>query len=90
MEGEEFRSMLEHIGKDNVTPGTILSDGKGFFAIATADGAISIKDMQLAGKKRMEVKAFLAGFRNPMSWTTTAGTSKAEMEKAHPASNHED
>lgn len=90
VEGEEFRSMLEHIGKDNVTPGTILSDGKGFFAIATADGAISIKDMQLAGKKRMEVKAFLAGFRNPMSWTTTAGTSKAEMEKARPVSNTEE
>lgn len=89
VEGEEFRSMLEHIGKDNVTPGTILSDGKGFFAIATADGAISIKDMQLAGKKRMEVKAFLAGFRNPMSWTTTTGTSKAEMEKARPVSNPE-
>ena len=90
VEGEEFRSMLEHIGKDNVTPGTILSDGKGFFAVATADGAISIKDMQLAGKKRMEVKAFLAGFRNPMSWTTTAGTSKAEMEKARPVSNTEE
>lgn len=89
VEGEEFRSMLEHIGKDNVTPGTILSDGKGFFAIATADGAISIKDMQLAGKKRMEAKAFLAGFRNPMSWTTTTGTSKAEMEKARPVSNPE-
>ena len=89
VEGDEFRSMLEHIGKDNVTPGTILSDGKGFFAIATADGAISIKDMQLAGKKRMEVKAFLAGFRNPMAWTTTAGTSKAEMEKARPVSNPE-
>ena len=89
VEGEEFRSMLEHIGKDNVTPGTILSDGKSFFAIATADGAISIKDMQLAGKKRMEVKAFLAGFRNPMSWATTAGTSKAEMEKARPVSNPE-
>ena len=89
VEGEEFRSMLEHIGKDNVTPGTILSDGKSFFAIATADGAISIKDMQLAGKKRMEVKAFLAGFRNPMAWTTTAGTSKAEMEKARPVSNPE-
>ena len=23
VDGEEFRSMLEHIGKDNVTPGTI-------------------------------------------------------------------
>jgi len=46
-------------------PGEILSDGKTYLAIATADGAISIKDMQLSGKKRMEVKNFLLGFRNP-------------------------
>ena len=45
-------------------PGTVLSDGKTFLAIATADGAISIKDLQLAGKKRMGVEAFLLGFRD--------------------------
>jgi len=49
-------------------PGTVLSDGKGYLAIATADGAISLTDIQLSGKKRMEVKAFLAGFRNPESY----------------------
>lgn len=49
-------------------PGQILSDGKTFIAIATSDGAISIKDIQLSGKKRMEVKAFLLGFREPQSF----------------------
>ena len=49
----------------HAAPGTILSDGKTYLAIATSDGAISLKDMQLAGKKRMEVKDFLLGFRNP-------------------------
>ncbi|MCQ2186999.1 MAG: methionyl-tRNA formyltransferase [Bacteroidales bacterium] len=51
-------------------PGTILSDGKTFLAIATSDGAISIKDLQLSGKKRMDVKAFLLGFRDPQDWRT--------------------
>lgn len=68
-------------------PGTVLSDGKTYFAIATADGAIAITDLQLAGKKRMDVKSFLLGFRNPTSYKATQGTSKAEIEKAAP---HED
>ena len=46
-------------------PGTVLSDGKNYLAVATADGALSLKDIQLAGKKRMDVKSFLLGFRNP-------------------------
>ena len=45
------------------------------------DGAVSITDLQLSGKKRMDVKAFLAGFRNPELFTTTAGTSRAEIQK---------
>lgn len=65
-------------------PGTVLSDGKTYFAVATADGAIAVTDLQLAGKKRMDVKAFLLGFRNPESYTTTRGTSKAEIAKAAP------
>ena len=68
-------------------PGTVLSDGKTYFAIATADGAIAITDLQLAGKKRMDVKSFLLGFRNPTSYRATQGTSKAEIAKAAP---HED
>ncbi len=49
-------------------PGTILSDGKTYLAIATADGALRIDEMQLAGKKRMDVKSFLLGFREPQSY----------------------
>ena len=57
-------------------PGTILTDGKKFLAVATADGgAILLKDVQLAGKKRMDVKAFLAGFRDASQYKTTKGTS---------------
>lgn len=49
-------------------PGTILTNGKDYLAIATADGALSIKDVQLAGKKRMDIKTFLLGFREPESY----------------------
>ena len=62
-------------------PGTVLSDGRTYLRIATADGAIELKDIQLAGKKRMEAGAFLAGFREPESWRTTAGTSTAEIDR---------
>jgi len=65
-------------------PGTVLSDGKTYFAVATQDGAIAITDLQLAGKKRMDVRSFLLGFRNPTSYVTTPGTSKAEIAKAQP------
>ena len=65
-------------------PGTVLSDGKTYFAIATRDGALSLKDVQLSGKKRMDIKAFLAGFREPASYRALPGTSRAELDKVKP------
>ena len=75
VEGEEYAAMLAQSGLAQAEPGTVLSDGKTFLAIATADGAISITELQLAGKKRMAVKDFLIGFREPQNYTTTTGTS---------------
>jgi methionyl-tRNA formyltransferase len=68
----------------HATPGTVLSDGKTYMAVTTQDGALSLTDIQLAGKKRMDVKAFLLGFRDPESYTTSLGTSKAEIDKTKP------
>ena len=68
----------------HAAPGTVLSDGKTYLAVATQDGALALTDIQLAGKKRMDVKAFLLGFRDPESYTTTQGTSKAEINKTKP------
>ncbi len=76
VEGEEYEAMLEQCGfSAAAAPGTILSDGKTYLAIATADGAISVTELQLAGKKRMAVKDFLIGFREPQSYKTSTGTS---------------
>lgn len=60
-------------------PGEILTDGKNYLAIATADGALSIDEMQLAGKKRMDARSFLLGFRNPSDYSCTQGTSKKTL-----------
>ena len=49
-------------------PGIVLSDGKTYFAIATADGALALTEVQLAGKKKMAVAEFLKGFRDPQTW----------------------
>ena len=52
----------------HAAPGTVLSDGKSWLAVATADGALSLTEVQLAGKKKMPVAEFLKGFREPQSW----------------------
>lgn len=73
--GVDFAEMLSRSGLESAAPGTVLSDGKTYMAITTADGALSIKELQLSGKKRMAVKDFLIGFREPESYSTTKGTS---------------
>ena len=73
--GDEYAEMLSAAGLEQAAPGTVLSDGKTYLAIAAADGALSITELQLAGKKKMAVKDFLIGFREPQSYGTTKGTS---------------
>jgi methionyl-tRNA formyltransferase len=43
--------------------GMVVTDGKSHLYIYTVDGALSIRTLQLAGKKRMEVGDFLRGSR---------------------------
>ena len=42
-------------------PGTITCDGRKNLIVSTADGALRLLDVQLAGKKRMPISAFLCG-----------------------------
>ena len=55
-------------GVEKTVPGKIYSDGKSYLAVGTGDGAVKILDLQLGGKKRMDVNAFLLGFRDPQNW----------------------
>ena len=46
-----------------IPPGKYESDGKQFFRYAGKDGYIEIQELQLEGKKRMPVEAFLRGYK---------------------------
>ena len=63
-----FAAELMAEAPKGIRPGQIVSDGKTYLAIGAADGALRVTDLQLQGKKRMDVEAFLRGFRNPEDW----------------------
>lgn len=44
------------------SPGAVETDGKTYFKIAASDGLLDLKDVQLAGKKRLSIVDFLRGF----------------------------
>ncbi|MDE3182371.1 MAG: methionyl-tRNA formyltransferase [Bacteroidota bacterium] len=50
-------------------PGHVLTDHKTYLKFAAKDGFISVKDVQLEGKKRMSIDDFLRGWRGVMGKT---------------------
>ncbi|MEP4671485.1 MAG: methionyl-tRNA formyltransferase [Cyclobacteriaceae bacterium] len=46
----------------NQTGGTFQSDNKTYLDVVTADGALTLKEVQLQGKKRMSIEDFLRGY----------------------------
>lgn len=52
---------IKIIEKHNFAVGDIISDNKKFMKIAVNHGFISLTEVQLEGKKRMDIKAFLNG-----------------------------
>lgn len=46
-----------------LSPGTLLTDGKSYIRIAATDGLIGIRALQLPGKKRLKTDELLRGFR---------------------------
>ena len=57
-----FRSEKEHIIPTS-RPGRWETDKKTFLKFACSDGYILLKDVQLEGKKRMNIEDFLRGYR---------------------------
>jgi len=56
----------KELKKLQAEPGSYESDGKTYLRFASADGYIEVLDMQLEGKKRMQIEEFLRGSRlNP-------------------------
>lgn len=50
-------------GEPGISPGGILSDQKTYLKFACRNGFISVTDIQLEGKKRMNIQEFLRGVR---------------------------
>ena len=48
----------------SLAPGTIVTDCKTYFKIASSKGYVNVLSLQLAGKKRMEINDFLRGYRH--------------------------
>ncbi len=46
-----------------LTPGTLVTDGKKFLKIATTDGFINVLSLQLPGKKRLKIDELLRGYQ---------------------------
>lgn len=63
---DEMKLKVFKTSKEIVPPqyeaGKILSDGKNYMKIACSDGYIHLLDLQLAGRKRMNIKDFLNGY----------------------------
>ncbi|MFM7671120.1 MAG: methionyl-tRNA formyltransferase [Bacteroidota bacterium] len=59
-----FRAELE-LCKHDQAPGTWQSDNKSRFSFAASDGWIHVQELQIPGKKRMDVASWLRGYRLP-------------------------
>lgn len=57
-----FKGVLSN-KKMNLAPGEIDTDGKTYLTVKTADGGLDILDLQVEGKKRMEITDFLRGYK---------------------------
>lgn len=60
-----YRTTKEEIGSSEKLPepGTLKTDGKTFIKISAKDGYIHLINLQLEGKKRMNVDEFLRGYK---------------------------
>ena len=52
-----------HTEAHNHTPGVLITDGKNYLKVATADGYLDITELQLPGKKRMPIQDLLRGYK---------------------------
>lgn len=56
------------VEEGNMQPGTLDSDHRTFLYIGTTKGVISILNLQLAGKRRMDIADFLRGHADITDW----------------------
>ncbi len=71
-EGKEFEMKIYRADKKEI-PGSsahvhIRTDGKTYLSVSVSGGEIILKEIQLAGKKRMETEEFLRGLQVTNKW----------------------
>ncbi|MET6995834.1 methionyl-tRNA formyltransferase [Chitinophaga defluvii] len=57
-----FKAVKEHT-TPAVAPGEVITDHKTYLKFAATDGYLVLQEIQLEGKKKMEIEAFLRGYR---------------------------
>lgn len=72
--GQVLKIFRTVVGEGAGQPGTVLKASKGELEVACLSGSLFIKDLQLAGKKRLDPGSFLAGF--PIAVGTLLGITK--------------
>jgi len=60
-----FDAFVPDTSDETLPQGSITSDGKSYFEVKCGEGSLRITELQIAGKKKMEIKPFLLGFREP-------------------------
>jgi len=68
LDGKTLKILRAELDADAVlpidaTPGSFFSDGKNYLKVSTLDGAVQILELQMEGKRRMNVREFLNGYR---------------------------
>lgn len=65
LDGKTFKLWKAKVVEETTdkAPGTIVRVGKDCLAVQTGEGLLSLLEVQLEGKKRMEVDAFLRGYQ---------------------------
>jgi len=61
LKGRNFKIFDTEVMSESIEIGEIISDNKTYIKVGCGQGAISIKELQLQGKKRMDVESFLRG-----------------------------
>lgn len=63
-----FAAAFEAAAHAGVVCGTVESDGRTFIRVACADGWITLKELQIAGKRRLPVRELLLGWRDVLQY----------------------
>jgi len=65
IDGKEFKILKAEISDESAieTPGTLITDNKRFLKFACIDGYLVCKEVKMAGKKQMDIKSFLNGYK---------------------------